>query len=184
MDIKGARRAAPERRNQFVRVLVSVASRHGATAEIGWRIAAALGQTGQTVVTVAPEAIVSVDSYDAVVLGSGIYAGRWLTAAKDFVQRNQAALSTKRVWLFSSGPVGDPPKPTDEPADLAEIREAIGAVEHRSFASRLDRDTLGFGEKMIVAAVRAPDGDFRPWDEIDAWAAGIAKALMPEAVAV
>lgn len=167
-----------------MRVLVSVASRHGATDEIGHRIAAALQDAGLTVIAVAPEAVVSVDSYDAVVLGSGIYAGRWLTAAKDFVQRNREALPAKRVWLFSSGPVGDPPKPLEDPSDLAEIKAATGAIEHRLFAGRLDRDTLGFGEKVIVAAVRAPDGDFRPWDEIDAWAAGIAKALMPEAVAV
>lgn len=26
------------------------------------------------------------------------------------------------VWLFSSGPVGDPPKPEEEPVDVSEIR--------------------------------------------------------------
>ena len=167
-----------------MRVLVSVASKHGATDDIGHRIAATLERAGLHVITVAPAAIVSVESYDAVVLGSGIYAGHWLPDAKEFVQRNHETLPAKRVWLFSSGPVGDPPKPLEDPSDLAEIKAATGAIEHRLFAGRLDRDTLGFGEKMIVAAVRAPDGDFRPWDEIDAWAAGIAKALMPEAVAV
>ena len=28
-----------------------------------------------------------------------------------------------------------------------------------------------------MAAVRAPEGDFRPWDEIEAWADEIAAAL-------
>jgi hypothetical protein len=30
---------------------------------------------------------------------------------------------------------------------------------------------------MIVKAVKAPEGDFRDWDEIDAWADEIAVAL-------
>ena len=30
---------------------------------------------------------------------------------------------------------------------------------------------------MILTAVRAPEGDFRPWDDIRAWAGEIAAAL-------
>ena len=167
-----------------MRVLVSVASKHGATTEIGWRIAACLGQAGLNVVTVAPEAVVSIDGYDAVVLGSGIYAGRWLEPAKAFVERNGEALRTKRVWLFSSGPIGDPPKPVEEPPDAALMATATGAVEHRIFAGRLDRENLSFGEKMIMSALRAPEGDFRPWAEVEAWAASIAASFVPEPAAV
>jgi menaquinone-dependent protoporphyrinogen oxidase len=139
---------------------------------------------GLTVVTVAPEAFVSVDGYDAVILGSGIYAGRWLETAKSFVERNREALVMKRVWLFSSGPTGDPPKPVEEPADAAPMVAATGAIEHRTFAGRVDKESLGFGEKVVMAALRAPEGDFRPWDDIDAWAWNIAKALKAEPVAV
>jgi menaquinone-dependent protoporphyrinogen oxidase len=135
-------------------------------------------------VSVAPEAVVSVDGYDAVVLGSGIYAGRWLETAKAFVERNRQALKGKRVWLFSSGPIGDPPKPVEEPADAAAMIAATGAVEHRTFAGRLEKDSLGFGEKLIVNALRAPEGDFREWDEIDAWAWSIGKALKAEPATV
>jgi len=167
-----------------MRVLVTVASRHGATDEIGHRIAAVLERAGLTVITVAPEAVVSIDGYDAVVLGSGVYAGRWMEAAKAFAQRNREALATKRVWLFSSGPVGDPPKPLEDPVDARDMMSATGAVEHRLFAGRLERDSLGFAEKVIIAAVRAPEGDYRPWTEIDTWAASIAIALKPEPATV
>jgi menaquinone-dependent protoporphyrinogen oxidase len=34
-----------------------------------------------------------------------------------------------------------------------------------------------FGEKAIVMALRAPEGDFRDWDEIREWAAAIAQAV-------
>ena len=45
------------------------------------------------------------------------------------------------------------------------------------FAGKLDKDVLGFAEKAIVAAFKAPDGDFRDWEEIRGWASGIAQEL-------
>jgi menaquinone-dependent protoporphyrinogen oxidase len=41
----------------------------------------------------------------------------------------------------------------------------------------LERKRLGFAERAMVRALRAPDGDDRDWDEIRAWANGIAVAL-------
>jgi len=32
-------------------------------------------------------------------------------------------------------------------------------------------------ERVIVKGVKAPTGDFRDWNEIDSWAAGIASRL-------
>ena len=164
-----------------MRILVTAASKHGATEEIGHRIAAGLEGAGLSVVDVAPETVISLDGYEAVVLGSGIYAGRWIDSAKAFVTRLRPELAAKRVWLFSSGPVGDPPQPVEEPADAAEMVKATGAIEHRVFAGRLDKGSLGFGEKLIVNALRAPEGDFRAWAEVDDWTASIARALVPEA---
>jgi menaquinone-dependent protoporphyrinogen oxidase len=68
------------------------------------------------------------------VLGSAVYAGHWLPAAKDLVARSVEELATRATWLFSSGPVGDPPKPTEDPMDIAPILEATKATEHRVFA--------------------------------------------------
>jgi len=42
---------------------------------------------------------------------------------------------------------------------------------------------LGLGEKVILKAVRAPEGDFRPWDDVREWARGIAAALKAEPAA-
>jgi menaquinone-dependent protoporphyrinogen oxidase len=81
------------------------------------------------------------------------------------------------VWLFSSGPVGDPPKPEEDPVDVAELVAASGAREHRVFAGTLVRRQLSFPERAIVSALRVPEGDFRDWAEITRWAAEIAGAL-------
>jgi menaquinone-dependent protoporphyrinogen oxidase len=112
-----------------------------------------------------------------VVLGSAVYAGRWLKPARELVDRSRDALAARPVWLFSSGPVGDPPKPEEDPVDVAAIVAATGAREHRVFAGRLVRRQLGFADKAIAVALRVPDGDFRDWAEIRRWSAGIAAAL-------
>ena len=45
------------------------------------------------------------------------------------------------------------------------------------FRGKLDRALLGRHERLAVRAAKAPDGDFREWDAIDAWADEIATAL-------
>ena len=110
-------------------------------------------------------------------LGSGIYAGHWLEPAKRFVDRHVASLRGRPVWLFSSGPIGEPARPAGDPPDAAAIRERAMAREHRVFAGALDRDTLSFAERAITRVVGAAPGDYRPWAEIDAWAVSIAAAL-------
>lgn len=47
----------------------------------------------------------------------------------------------------------------------------------RPFAGNLDRSALGFGERAVVLAVRAQEGDFRDWNHLDGWAASIAAAI-------
>lgn len=159
------------------RVLVAVASRHGATAEIAESIGATLRERGVDATVVRPEQVESVEGYEAVILGSAVYAGRWLDPAKALADRIAAGRGTPTVWLFSSGPIGDPPKPEEDPVDVADIYEKTSAREHRVFAGKIDKSLLSFGEKAIMIAVRAPEGDFREWDEISAWAEGIAATL-------
>jgi menaquinone-dependent protoporphyrinogen oxidase len=148
-----------------MRVLVTAASRHGATHEIAEAIAAGLGRRGIGAEARPAEETEAIDGYDAVVIGSGVYMGHWLQSARDLVELHAAALTGRPVWLFSSGPLGPPDalKPEEDPVDVADLMEASQAVQHRVFAGRLDRKLLSFGEKAVVVAVRAPEGDFRDW---------------------
>ena len=124
-----------------------------------------------------PEQVKGVDGYEAVVVGSAVYAGHWLKPARELVERLGNELASRPVWLFSSGPVGDPPKPEEDPVDVADLLAATGAREHRIFAGKLVRKQLSFPERAIVSALRVPEGDFRDWTEIHQWAASIADAM-------
>ena len=164
-----------------MRVLVTAASRHGATFEIARTIGDTLATAGIEADVRPPEEVDNVAAYDGVVIGSAVYAGRWLEPARDLIHREATALSARPVWLFSSGPLGDPPKPDDDPGEVAGHRETTRARGHRVFAGKSDLNDLGFAEKVIFRVVRAPDGDFRPWAEVVAWATEIAETLRADA---
>lgn len=161
-----------------MKVLITAASKHGATAEIAWAIRGHLVEEGLQAVVVDPDEITELAGYDAVVVGSGVYAGHWLKPAKQLVERLRGQLGDVPVWLFSSGPVGDPQVPAEEGAvDVADILEATGAHEHKLFAGRIDMDQLGFTERAMVRALRVPAGDFRDWPAIAAWSRQMAADL-------
>lgn len=161
--------------------LVVVASRHGASLQIGEVVATTLRARGLQADMRRIEEVTSLDGYDAVVLGSSVYAGHWLRRARVFVDAFEAELSRRPLWLFSSGPVGDPPKPLENPAEIATLVKRLGSRSHRLFGGRIEGDQLGLTEKALVALVRAPYGDYRPWSEISVWAEAIASELQAPA---
>jgi menaquinone-dependent protoporphyrinogen oxidase len=164
------------------RVLVAAATKHGATLEIAEKIGEVLADEGLSVTVQEVERMTGVDAFDAVVLGSAVYVGHWLEPARAFVEQNAEALRARPTWLFSSGPIGDPPRPADDDAvKLDDLMAATEANEHRLFAGRVDKHRLSFAERAVLLAVRAKEGDYRDWDEISAWAREIAQTLQPHA---
>jgi menaquinone-dependent protoporphyrinogen oxidase len=158
-------------------VLVTAASKHGATREIASWIADTLRAAGVELTLREPDQIGTLESVDALVIGSGVYAGHWLKEATTFVKDFGPDFATRDVWLFSSGPSGSPLKPEADPADAQPMRAATHAREHRVFAGRIERSTMGFAECAIMTALRVPDGDYRPRPAIEAWAREIAATL-------
>jgi menaquinone-dependent protoporphyrinogen oxidase len=161
-----------------MKVLVAAASRHGATQEIADAIGRTLDAEGvHASVTPIAEAG-DPTGYDAVILGSAVYMGHWLDAAAKFVESRGAALSGQPTWLFSSGPIGDPPRPSEsEAVDVDDLVSKTHAKGHKLFAGKLDKGKLGFGERAVMLAFHAAEGDYRNWQEIETWARAIAREL-------
>jgi menaquinone-dependent protoporphyrinogen oxidase len=158
-------------------LLVAVASRHGATREIGSFLATRLRESGFRVDVKDVTDDLAVGNYDAVILGSAVYYGRWLPSARDFAERHSATLSRRLVWLFSCGPLGDPALPSEPSADGERIQDDILARDLVVFAGRLEPAALKVRERAVVRVVGAAPGDFRDWDAIRVWADEIAGAL-------
>jgi menaquinone-dependent protoporphyrinogen oxidase len=161
-----------------MKVLVAAASRHGATQEIAEMIGRTLDAEGVHASVVAIAEAGDPAEYDAVILGSAVYLGHWLDAATNFVESRRAALSARPTWLFSSGPIGDPPRPNEGQAvDVGDLVSKTHAKGHKLFAGKLDKGRLGFGERAVMLAFRAVEGDYRDWQDVEAWARGIAVEL-------
>ncbi|WP_052436923.1 flavodoxin domain-containing protein [Georgenia sp. SUBG003] len=152
-----------------MRILVTAASRHGATAGIAAALADRLAAIGHDVDVRPPEQVQHLVEVEAVVLGSAVYAGMWLKAAREAVDRLAPELRQRPTWLFSSGPLGDPPVVTEE-ADVSGYVAATGAVEHRTFPGALDLCRLMYSERLMVRSLHAPEGDFRDLRAVEAWA--------------
>ncbi len=164
-----------------MKVLVAVASRHGATREIAHEIADRLRVAGHAVDVADPDDVEAVAPYDAVLVGSCVYVGRLAASVRAMADRLEHELVTRPLWLFSSGQVGFPRMP-EEPdvSDADALTRRLHAREHRSFPGRLDRSLLTLAERAAVALLRAPEGDYRDWAEITAWADGVAAWLTSE----
>jgi len=163
--------------------LVTYASRLGSTAEMAKRIAARLCDRGVEATVLPVEATRTVATFDAVVIGSAIYAGHWLEGARHFVRENEQDLLARPVWVFSSGPVGmSASREATAPGEVLDLVATIGARDHRVFAGAFDATTVEDAEfpfiERVVAKRFVPQGDFRNWSQIDAWADDIAHAII------
>lgn len=156
-------------------VLVTCASKHGATTEIAEALGRDLWARGVNAEVRSADEVDGVRAYDAVVLGSAIYMGKWLPEATALADECAEDLAVRPTWLFSSGPLGDPPQP--EPPDLQEVVDRLHARSHRVFGGKLERGTLSLPERAVARMVKAPYGDFRDWDAIADLADEIAREV-------
>jgi menaquinone-dependent protoporphyrinogen oxidase len=115
-----------------MKVLVCAASKYGATSEIAQAVADVLAERGCQVTVLPPEKVSAVEEYDAVVLGSAVYMGQWMKPARQLAARSGDALAARPVWLFSSGPIGEPAQPADNPVDVTKILRPPRPVTTRS----------------------------------------------------
>ena len=163
-------------------VLVTYATKYGATAEIAEKIGQVLLQAGLRTDVLPTDRVGDLAPYNAVVLGSAVYIGRWHKEAAKFLKVNEKVLAEKLVWLFSSGPTGkgDPVELTQGwclPGKLQPIADRIAPRDIAVFHGAVDMGKLNFIEKWMLKNVKAPVGDFRDWEAITSWATAIAAVL-------
>jgi len=165
--------------------LVAYATKYDATAEIAEKIGEVLRQAGLPTDVLPVDDVGDLTPYQAVVLGSAVYIGKWRKEAVKFLKGNERMLAERPVWLFSSGPAGegDPVELLDGwrfPEEQQDIADRIQPRDIAVFHGMLDVRKLNPVEKWMIKNVKSPVGDFRDWEAITAWATAIADALKDE----
>ncbi|MFI1163482.1 flavodoxin domain-containing protein [Streptomyces sp. NPDC020801] len=159
------------------KVLVAYGSTNGSTAQIAQAVAEVLRRDGLTAEALPADSVPAVASYDAVVVGGGLYGGRWHRDARRFVRRHRRSLAGRPLWFFSSGPLDASASERDIPP-VAGVRRAmtrLDVTEHVTFGGRLEEGAKGRMARMIVRSGKG--GDFRDFPAIEAWADHIAHEL-------
>ena len=151
-------------------ILLAYATRYGSTQEVAETITAALRQAGLEVDMQPMREVKTLDNYDAVVLGAGIYNAKWHPDAHRFLSQHQETLRQRLVVIFALGPLSNSDTAMrnsrrqldKELAKYPWLKPA--AVE--IFAGKYDpsKPGLGFFERLL------PASDHRDWDAMRAWA--------------
>ncbi|GGO90476.1 flavodoxin domain-containing protein [Wenjunlia tyrosinilytica] len=162
-------------------VLIGYATCFGSTRGVAERIGTRLGNGGLGVDVRSLELVEEAAAYDAAVLGSAIHDRAWLPEAARFLRRESGVLASRPVWLFSVGLAramgGRWEAKAPEPQEVADFRKAAHPLDHRLFAGAVRPEHLPRAGRLAYRLMRGRYGDFRNWQEIDAWADGIAHHL-------
>lgn len=163
-------------------VLITYATKYGATKEIAERIGKTLQDVGLTVDVLPVDEVKNLSDYGAVILGSAVYAGHWRKEAVSFLEAHEKALATRPTWFFSSGPTGE-----GDPTELMKgwrfpeaqkpIADRIKPRDLAFFHGDLNMQKLNIAEKLLIKGIKAPTGDFRDWETIQQWAQDVAENL-------
>ncbi len=164
------------------KLLVTYASKYGATREIAERVGHVLRQAGLEVDTLPIANVRDLAAYQGVILGSAVYVGKWMKSACEFMKKYEMDLAKLPVWIFSSGPTGegDPVALLGGwrfPADQKPIIDHIQPRDIVVFHGNISLARVNFIEKTAVQALKKPFGDFRNWSAVTSWATAIAESL-------
>jgi menaquinone-dependent protoporphyrinogen oxidase len=165
-------------------VLIAVASSHNSTVEIGERIAEHLRSHVNVPVDVFPAESIPVGRLahcQAVIVGSAIHMGSWMSPAKYLVDHEKALLAKKAVWAFSVGvPASSKRLVAEEKSIEQSIRVSVpGLKSHKLFMGRVEKDHMPTIARWIFNWL--PNainfGDHRDWDSIDKWANEVSREM-------
>lgn len=158
------------------RVLVAYASKYGSTGGVADAIGMELCSRDVAADVLLIKNVRNISSYQAVVIGSAVYMGKWMSEAVDFIKENRDVLRHVPVAYFLVCMNLAQPTEKKRAEVLSYTDPILKAVPEikpvgiGTFAGALDYNNLPWIYKKILESKEAPEGDFRDWSAIRAWA--------------
>ena len=155
------------------KILITYASKAGSTAETAARMGEMLAGQNAQVDVLPAEKVGDLSAYQAVVLGSAIRMGQLLPEVVKFVEANQAVLQQKSFNVFFLCMTLEKDTPENRQtvsAYLEPVRALVKPASEGMFAGVMEPKKLSLLERMMMKAMKTPVGDFRNWEQINAWA--------------
>ena len=180
-EIEFSRSSCREEDGTGDRILVAYASRAGSTGEVAEAIGKALCDGDAAVEVRLAKEVADVSRYRAVVVGSAIYMGRWMSEAVKLVETHRDALSRVQVAYFTvclTMKEDTAENRRTVAAYVDPVREIVQPVDEGLFAGALNYARQPFLYRLIIKQMGEPEGDYRNWEAIRAWAAGLTPQLL------
>ena len=166
------------------RVLVAYATKYGATAGIAEKIGQVLQEAGLAVDVKRADQAGDPAGYQAVVLGSAVYIGRWRKEAANYLKANEKALAQRPVWLFNSGPLGEGDAAEQAgdlgfPKGLRPIADRINVRDIAVFFGAVDLEKLNPLEAVDVQTARSASATPLSWRRAGDFRKGLERNRRP-----
>lgn len=163
------------------KILVVYASKTGCTQGVAEEIGKTLVDLGAEV-DVEPATLgLDAAAYDAVVVGSGVRAGSWHGSAMKWVTANAETLRRIPTAFYTTGlTIATEPEKAEEVRSYTDklIEESgVSPVDVGLFAGINEPEKFSLPERLILKALKAPQGDFRDYEKIAAWSREVAGKL-------
>ena len=171
-------------------VLVAYSTRTGSTAEVAEVIADVLREAQLPVEVARMRDLKTLGEYGAAILGAPLYMGGMPPEMHRFLSRYRVGLAGMPAWVFVLGPIQGKPEEFNTAGEQAAKQLAqspwLQPVEVKILGGRFDVNHMPFPFNLArhLPAFPAKDihpSDIRDWNDIRAWAAGIARLIQPAA---
>ncbi len=154
------------------KTLIAYASKAGSTQEVAIYMGQKLQDKGQEVDVLPVQNVTDITQYDSIILGSAIRVGKLLPEAMKFVENNQKELTKKSFGVFIVCMTLN--EDTEDNRRIVSdylnpLRAIVKPDSEGFFAGKIDFRRLKLLERLIVKAMKVPEGDYRKWDQINAW---------------
>jgi menaquinone-dependent protoporphyrinogen oxidase len=162
------------------RVLVAYATRLGSTIGVAETIGQALRETGADVEVLPVADVVDLTGYDAIVLGSAIRVGKPLPELIELVRQCASDPRDLPVAYFAVCATMKDDSPEHRATVLSyldPLQKIKESVSIGLFAGAFEYERVNLLLRWFLKVCHAPEGDWRDWNAIRAWAADLAPLL-------
>jgi len=141
-----------------MKTAIIYASKHGTTAKVAQKIAERFPAADSVAFfNLKTDKQIDIQSFDTVILGTAVYAGKPLKTMHDFCERHSGDLLDRRPGLFVCGMENDAEKQQQEVANAFPqvLRDKALAVQFLGGEFLFDR--MNFLEKLIIKKIAKTD---------------------------
>jgi menaquinone-dependent protoporphyrinogen oxidase len=166
------------------KILIAYASLYGSSGGVAEAIGKELCSKGAKADVSLMKNVKNLNSYQGAVVGSAIYRGKWMPETVNFVKANAEWLSQIPVAYFMVCMTMREPSEENRRKALAYLDPVLQTipqvkpVDIEPFAGAMHYSNLSWLNKTIMTSKGSPEGDFRNWEAIRAWAKGLSSSIL------